>query len=374
MSEDCRPKSWPFRADIPQRYNDNVELYQARGGLVRLEDDAQPFAADGHTGDVSRFFFFCLMQDQIIKESLPGDMAELGVHQGMTAAVIAAIARRANRIAWLFDTFQEVDSADLRGIDADKQREQFTDTSLAGVRARVGDDHVRYVPGHFPNSAEQVPDGLRFCLVHIDCDLYEPILAALRWFYPRMVPGGFLVMHDYGSLAWNGAERAIDEFFADKPESPIPLTDGAGSAVVRRAKHAVAAPALVARDWTAPEAAMLEGGWSARESWGVWGVGPVHTLVLRTDGAALLEADVSVSLLGRDRAAVTVWIQGTPRAVWRMTADENRGVRRVALPPPDAAGMLRIEFHAEPQRPSAHEAGHEDDRELGMALHRIRLA
>jgi hypothetical protein len=236
MSErhELRPKNWKFRADVPQRYNGNVHLYAARGGQVRLEEDVQPFADDNTFGDVSRFFFFCLMQDQILKEGLAGDIAELGVYKGMTAAVLAKIARRAGRTAYLFDTFEGFKKADLVGIDADKRLEQFTDTSLEAVRNRVGTENVNYVRGRFPESAAQIADNLQFCLVHIDCDLYEPMTAALKYFYPRLVPGGFLVVHDYSSLAWNGAERAVDEFFADKPEFVIPLTDGAGSAVIRR--------------------------------------------------------------------------------------------------------------------------------------------
>jgi hypothetical protein len=59
-------------------------------------------------------------------------------------------------------------------------------------------------------------------------------MSGLEYFYPRMVPGGFLIIHDYGSLTWEGAEKAVDTFFADKPESVIPIPDSSGSAVVRR--------------------------------------------------------------------------------------------------------------------------------------------
>ena len=77
---------------------------------------------------------------------------------------------------------------------------------------------MQYVQGFFPKSTDQIADNLKFCLVHIDCDLYSPAISALEYFYPRMVPGGFIVIHDYSSLGWSGAERAVDEFFADKVE------------------------------------------------------------------------------------------------------------------------------------------------------------
>jgi hypothetical protein len=45
-----------------------------------------------------------------------------------------------------------------------------------------------------------------------------------------------LIVHDYSSLCWDGAERAVDEFFADKPECLVPLTDSAGSVVIRKSR------------------------------------------------------------------------------------------------------------------------------------------
>jgi hypothetical protein len=388
MSEpdSLRPQKWAFRADIPQRYNGNAHLYRERGGQVRLEEDAQPFAADGNYGDASRIFFFCLMQDQILKEGLPGEIAELGVYKGMTAAVLARIARRAGRTLHLFDTFEGFSRKDLVGIDADKRLEQFTDTSLETVRARVGTENVRYLQGRFPESTRQVADDLRFCLVHIDCDLYEPITAALHYFYPRMVPGGFMVIHDYSSLAWNGAERAVDEFFADRPEYVVPLTDGAGSAVVRRGSLPEPKSALPLETWLKGDdpvlADALRAGWSKPESWGVWGVGESHTLTLPCppDAASPLHVDVdcSAALVGsfvQQDVRVVVGEAGHESVIdtWRFTRDENRNVRTIAIP---AAGRptVSVTFHpAVAVRPSEHDPANSDNRALGVALYRVRI-
>ena len=60
------------------------------------------------------------------------------------------------------------------------------------------------------------PSDARFALVHIDCDLYKPFKAGLEFFYPRLVTGGFLIMHDYTSLWWDGVERAVESFLQIK--------------------------------------------------------------------------------------------------------------------------------------------------------------
>ena len=54
-------------------------------------------------------------------------------------------------------------------------------------------------------------------------DEYRSTLDALAWFYPRLVRGGLLVTHDYGDVTVPGVKQAFDEFFADKPETVIPL-------------------------------------------------------------------------------------------------------------------------------------------------------
>ena len=43
----------------------------------------------------------------------------------------------------------------------------------------------------------------------------------MEFFYPRMVPGGVMLTHDYSLLG--GVKKAFDEFFADKPEGIIEL-------------------------------------------------------------------------------------------------------------------------------------------------------
>jgi hypothetical protein len=379
-----RPKSWSFRADIPQRYNGNARLYLERGGLVRLDEDAKPFADHENFGDASRLFFFCLMQDQIFKEGLQGDFAELGVYKGMTAAVLARIARRLGRTAYLFDTFEGFSKKDLVGIDADKRLEQFTDTSLDAVRERVGTENVRYIQGRFPESTDQISDTLRFCLVHIDCDLYEPIGAALNYFYPRMVPGGFMVIHDYSSLAWNGAERAVDEFFADKLEYVIPLTDGCGSAVVRRAKPREPRVLLTPGTWIKGGqpalSELLVKGWSNPESWGVWGIGESHTLAVpRPSGPCSVELDCSAALVGpleSQEVTVSVSEKDGERilAALHFTKNANRGVRTVQLPKGTGEVVTIVLRPAKPIRPSEHNPASRDTRILGVALYAVRCA
>jgi Macrocin-O-methyltransferase (TylF) len=187
-------------------------------------------------GDLPRLLFLMQNTEQILAERVDGDFAELGVHLGYSAAVLAGLASRdGKRRLHLFDTFEGFDQRDLQGVDSAVPKELFEDTSLPAVRKRVGhDDICVYYPGYFPESAGPVDPNTRFALVHLDCDLYTPTAAGLEFFYPRMEPGGLIVLHDYSNGFWPGIRQAADEFLADKPERLILAPDKSGTAAVRR--------------------------------------------------------------------------------------------------------------------------------------------
>ena len=108
------------RADPPQRYTHSYSRYPTVGGVVRPDEYLERFLAaePSNATDMARFYFFCLAHDQIAKEGVAGDIAELGVYKGGAATVLATIARRLGRTAYLLDTYEGFDEADLavRGL------------------------------------------------------------------------------------------------------------------------------------------------------------------------------------------------------------------------------------------------------------------
>ena len=187
--------------------------------------------------DLARLVMFVENARLIEHEGIPGSLAELGVYRGTTAKLLHALFP--GRTLWLFDTFEGFDARDLaheRRAKGDGFR--FDDTSLGAVLRHVGaSDRVRACKGYFPETAAAVPDGETFALVHLDADLRKPTEDALAFFYPRLSPGGFLVLHDYGSGAWPGIAEAVDAFFADKPEGVVRIPDKSGTAIVRRVRR-----------------------------------------------------------------------------------------------------------------------------------------
>ena len=78
--------------------------------------------------------------------------------------------------------------------------------------------------GWFPDTARGLEDS-RFCFVRLDTDLYDPILAGLSFFYPRLVGGGVIVVDDYFS-AYDGVKKAVDAFAAESQIPIVPVGDG----------------------------------------------------------------------------------------------------------------------------------------------------
>ena len=177
---------WPHRADMPQLYNDDYERYIARGGIVGLDEFTRDFVANTRrqiSGEMVGFYPFSFAFDHILKDGVAGDLAELGVHEGDTARLLAKFARITSRTAYLLDTFEDFHRADLADVDAG-QSHQFVGASLEAVREKVGAEAVHFIKGPFPETAGQLPPDGRYSLVHIDCDLYAPIIAGLRYFIP----------------------------------------------------------------------------------------------------------------------------------------------------------------------------------------------
>ena len=205
-----------------------------------IQNDEQLIRAwmRGHTtntaGDLARFYMLYLNIEQVLLEGVPGDFAELGVYKGNSACLLAFMARRSGRHVYLFDTFSGFDTRNFVGEDRSRMAGHFSDTSLESVRALVGDESVSYVRGFFPDSLAAITPPDRLAVVHLDCDLYEPMRAGLEQFYPRLSPGGVLFLHDYSSGEWPGAKRAVDEFLRDKPEPLILIPDKSGTAVLRK--------------------------------------------------------------------------------------------------------------------------------------------
>ena len=158
--------------------------------------------------------------------AVPGARAECGAYRGATALLLCH-ARRSREPGYRGEDFYLIDSFSgtsasvtndlipVRGPDGRLRMEAFfpagkSDTSPEEVRGYFGDfPHAAVCPGWIPAVFSSLPDR-DWAFVHLDLTLFEPTLASLEYFYPRLNAGGVIVCD--GSIFCPGAQKAWDEF------------------------------------------------------------------------------------------------------------------------------------------------------------------
>ena len=167
------------------------------------------------------FMVYSIAKTQADRE---GSFAEVGVFQGGSAKLICEIKKE--KEFFLFDTFtglKEVSDVDTHFGEKHWHDDEFNNTSIESVKELLSKyDNVHIIKGNFPESGGEIIEK-KFCFVHLDVDLYKSTIDALRFFFPKMVQGGIILIHDFHS---DGIQKAFEEF---KNENKIQLIELTGS-------------------------------------------------------------------------------------------------------------------------------------------------
>jgi len=184
--------------------------------------------------DTARLLGFVLNAKHVLTRCA-GSLAELGVYQGQSAAVLSYYARKFSRKMYIADTFSGFAKAQHEPSMNEGKIAAFKDVNLDRVRSVIGDyEGNRWVVGMFPESITEEMESDTFSFVSIDCNLYQPILAGLKFFWPRLNCGGQIFIHDYDSEHWPGACRAVEEFCKSEKIAGMMLPDYTGTYVLTK--------------------------------------------------------------------------------------------------------------------------------------------
>jgi hypothetical protein len=162
----------------------------------------------------------------VSRSGIPGDIVECGVWKGgsclLASMVLEAEEPGSARNIWLYDTFEGMVSPGEEDRIA-SSGQALSERSPAGWWA-AGPDEVertlalssrdsrRYVFVRGPveeTLPEKVPE--RVSVLRLDTDWYQSTRIELEVLFPRLSPGGILIVDDYGHFT--GARKAVDEFF-----------------------------------------------------------------------------------------------------------------------------------------------------------------
>jgi hypothetical protein len=187
---------------------------------------------NGYGVSEKQYYLYSLLLQTI---PVPGHVVECGVFCGWSAILLGSLMKDkcpAKRLL-LFDTFCGIPDSNPE-LDAFEAGD-FGAASFNRVRSNIllilkNDDFVTYFVGPIPRTFSGC-ENLTVSLVHVDVDVYEATKDCLEFFWPRLSPGGVMVLDDYGHPNTTGAKKACDEFFTDKKEKPIALQKGQAFAI-----------------------------------------------------------------------------------------------------------------------------------------------
>jgi hypothetical protein len=165
--------------------------------------------------------------------NLPGDFVECGVNKGGTSRLVMEYVdfRESSKRFFLLDTFE--------GLVREQLTPEEIERDLLGWNDRYADGLVRVQETFrdFPNVVilpGKVPDTLplvnadQIAFLSIDMNCAYPEQAALHYFWPKMVPGGIVVLDDYGHSGHEAQKTAMDAFAAGVQKEILSLPTGQG--------------------------------------------------------------------------------------------------------------------------------------------------
>jgi hypothetical protein len=158
----------------------------------------------------------------VVGRRVPGDLVETGVWRGGAAIFMRGLLKAlgdSRRAVWAADSFEGVPKPNPDRYPADEGDTFWTKSELAvplsTVRTnfeRYGllDEQVRFLPGWFSDTLPEAPIE-RVAVLRLDGDLYESTIVALEALYPKVSPGGYVIVDDY---ALETCRRAVEDFRA----------------------------------------------------------------------------------------------------------------------------------------------------------------
>jgi O-methyltransferase len=159
--------------------------------------------------------------ETVLKDGVPGDLIETGIWRGGSVILMRAILKAhgvTDRMVFAADSFEGLPKPDEAKYPADVGSLAWVSEELAvsleQVRANVDrfgllDKQVQFLKGWFKDTLPDAPIE-RLAVARLDGDMYESTMNAIEVLYPKLQPGGFLIVDDYGAIP--ACRRAIGDY------------------------------------------------------------------------------------------------------------------------------------------------------------------
>ena len=192
----------------------------ATHGETRLEGKDWPARALSMIG-VKRMDNLQDCVEAVIRDGVPGDLIETGVWRGGSTIFMKAILNahgEHGRNVWVADSFEGLPKPNPEAYPDDRGDDLHTFDELSVSQEQVQehfrrfgllDANVRFLKGWFKDTLPSAPIQ-RLALMRLDGDMYESTMDALKALYPKLSPGGFVIVDDYGCIP--ACKKAVEDY------------------------------------------------------------------------------------------------------------------------------------------------------------------
>ena len=170
-------------------------------------------------GEVLDNVEYCI--EKCKEESILGDFVETGVWRGGAVILAYNIYKLTgqNRKVYCYDSFEGLPKPDPQKYPVDEGDRHWMDNmlkvSVEEVREnfkkfKEADESVVFVKGWFKDTIP-LNNIEKISILRLDGDMYESTIDVLNYLYPKLSPGGFCIIDDYGHV---GAKTAVADYRA----------------------------------------------------------------------------------------------------------------------------------------------------------------
>lgn len=161
--------------------------------------------------------------EKVLEDKVPGDFIEAGAWRGGATIFMRAVLKAhqiTDRTVWVADSFEGLPPPNVEDFPQDEGLNLHLDplfvVSLENVqnnfrRYSLLDNQVRFLKGWFKDTLPQAPIE-QLAVLRIDADLYESTMDALEYLYPKLSPGGYCIIDDYG--CFKACKQSVTDYRA----------------------------------------------------------------------------------------------------------------------------------------------------------------
>lgn len=159
--------------------------------------------------------------ENVFKNKVEGDFIETGVWRGGSTIFMKALMKVhgiTDRVVWVADSFEGLPRPNEEKYEADKgdQHHMFEELAIPlevvkhnFEKYNLLDSNVKFLKGWFKDTLPTAPIE-KLSLLRLDGDMYESTMDALVPLYPKLSPGGYIIIDDYGTI--EGCKLAVHDY------------------------------------------------------------------------------------------------------------------------------------------------------------------